>query len=176
MRTRIVGATIRDLSYVAANMRPEDRAEVEAQFDDWSPAGLAALSLRDHAYCVEMDGNPEAAFGAGRVGHRNLWLAWSWMTPRGWRCVPRISDFVRRVMIPDIYASGGQRVEARALEANQSARRWLKRLGAVERCALPCYGRSGETFVLYDWTRDDHEHVSAAAENPDCATALAGRA
>lgn len=155
MSVQIVAATLRDLSYVASNMRPEDRAECDAQFDEWIPEGLASVSLRDHAYIAEVNGNPEAAFGAGVFGHRGQWVAWSWMTPRGWRAVPQITEFVRSVMVPAVYAAGGQRVEARALEANASARRWLKRMGATERCSLPCYGKNGETFILYDWIRTD---------------------
>lgn len=157
MTVRIVGACLRDLSFVAANMRPEDRAEIDCQHSEWTPAGLAALHLRDHSYVGLIDGNPEAAFGAGRV-FDHLWIAWSWMSRKGWRAVPRITAFVREVMVPAIYEAGGMRVEARALATNTSARRWLKKLGATERCELPCYGRGGETFILFDWVRSDHEH------------------
>ena len=31
--TRIIPATLRDLSYIAANLRPEDRAEIDCQLD-----------------------------------------------------------------------------------------------------------------------------------------------
>jgi len=39
------------------------------------------------------------------------------------------------------------------LKGHHTARNWLKRMGATERCELPAFGRSGEDFVLYDWTR-----------------------
>jgi hypothetical protein len=149
---RIIGATLRDLSYCAANMRPEDRAEIDAQHSGWTPTGLAALHLRDHAYCALIDGNPEAAFGAGRI-FDHLFIAWSFMTRRGWRAVPRMTAFVREAMFPAILEAGAQRVEARALASNVSARRWLKKLGATEDCELENYGRNGESFILYSWTR-----------------------
>lgn len=171
MTCRIVGATLRDLSYIASRLRPEDKAEVDAQFDDWTPEWLAAVSLREHAYIAELQGNPEAAFGAGIVGHAGLWVAWSWMSPKGWRAVPRITEFVRAVMVPDIYVKGGQRVEARALKTNLSARRWLRKMGATERCELPCYGRHGEAFVLYDWIRSDYHLLPPENQHPKASLA-----
>lgn len=161
MTVRIVGATLRDLSYVAANLRPDDYAEVNAQFDAWSPALIAALALRDHAYIAMLDANPEAAFGAGRAGtHSGHWIAWSYGTARMRRCVPLVTAFVREVIVPAIYEAGGQRVEARALASNTMARRWLKRLGAVEDCTLKSYGRNGEDFLLFSWARADHMNTT----------------
>jgi hypothetical protein len=153
---RIVAATLRDLSYVAANLRPEDDEELSCQLPNWNVFGLAAMSLRDHAYCVLIDGNPEAAVGAHRVSnHNGLWVAWSWGTRRMWRAVPTISRFVRDVMIPDIIEQGGWRCEAKAMAKNASAHRWLERMGATRRADLPGWGMNGETFVLYEWVRSD---------------------
>jgi len=166
MVARIIGATLRDLSYIASNLRPDDREEVDCQFDDWTPALLASIALRDHAYVVEVDGNPEAAVGASEA-RTGLWTAWSWGTRRMWRAVPRITDIVRTVIIPDVLARGGHRAEARAMVKNFSAHRWLKRMGATERCVLPGYGNGGEDFLLFDWTRTDvhHGHVPEAAHS-----------
>jgi hypothetical protein len=63
------------------------------------------------------------------------------------------------VLGPQVAARGAWRVEARALAANDLALRWLARLGATQRCLLPGYGRNGEDFFLYDWTREDWNHV-----------------
>ncbi|TIU13080.1 MAG: hypothetical protein E5W40_08835, partial [Mesorhizobium sp.] len=79
------------------------------------------------------------------------------------------------VLGPQVAARGAWRVGARALAANELALRWLARLGATERCRLPGYGRNGETFILYDWTRESWNHVpfskaagaEAAATNTD---------
>jgi RimJ/RimL family protein N-acetyltransferase len=153
MTARIVAATLRDLSYVASRLRPEDEREVACQFEQWSPAYLAHVSLKDHAYVVEVNGNPEAAFGACSTTHKGLWVAWSWGTRSMWRAVPRITRFVREVMIPDIVAQGAHRCEARAMAEHVSAHRWLKRMGATERCDLPGWGKNGETFKLFEWLR-----------------------
>lgn len=153
MRVAIVPANLRDLSYVAANMRPADRAEVECQLDEWSPINVAAMSLRDFAYIVDLDGNPEAAFGAGQV-RQGYWLAWSWGTARITRCLPAMIRYITEELQPAVYSAGAHRVEARALKSHTQAHAFLKRIGGHLRCELPGYGKNGEDFMLFDWTRD----------------------
>lgn len=160
MSARIVAANLRDLSYVASRLRPEDEREAACQFEQWSPAMLAAISLKDHAYVVEVDGNPEAAFGACATAHRGLWVAWSWGSVRMWRAVPVVTQFVRSVMIPDIIEQGCWRCEARAMVENTGAHRWLKRMGAKQHSEpLIGWGKNGEDFLLFDWTRKDIERT-----------------
>lgn len=154
MTARIIAANFRDLSYIAANIRDEDRTEAEAQFGPIHYIDMATAHMRDRAYVVTVDGNPEAAFGAARLVGDHLWVAWSWGTNRIHRAVPIITRFVRDSMVPDLIEQGAWRVEARALASHTGARRWLSRMGATERCSLPQYGRNGEDFILYDWTRD----------------------
>ena len=149
---------------MASRLRPEDEREVACQFEQWSPAFLAQISLKDHAYVVEVAGNPEAAFGACSMTHKGLWVAWSWGSVQIWRAVPVITRFVRDVMIPDIIAQGCWRCEARAMAENTGAHRWLKRMGAVERCDLLGWGKGGETFKLFDWTREDIERSQNRAD------------
>ena len=152
-RARIVPANLRDLSYVAANLRAEDRAEIDCQHPGWTPVGLAGAHLQGFAWCVEWNGNPEAAFGAAEQ-RQGLWIAWSWGTRRMWRCVPAILDHHREVTGPLVLGAGAHRVEARMLAGNVLAERFLERLGAVRRCELPGWGVNGEPFVLWDWTRE----------------------
>jgi hypothetical protein len=178
MTVRIVGGNVRDLSYIAANLRPQDRAEIDCQVPDWHPVHLALSALQGQAYIVEVDGNPEAAFGAGEK-RKGLWVAWSWGTPRIKRAVPYISRFIRDVMGPDILAKGANRVEAFAMAGNGLAERWLTDLGATRRCDLPDYGINGEPFILFDWTRESWANVfrlqPAGAEAAPEAAVTAGR-
>ncbi|RWE54941.1 MAG: hypothetical protein EOS67_22495 [Mesorhizobium sp.] len=171
MTVRIIPATLRDLSYIAANLRAEDRAEIDCQLDHWSPALLALTALQGFAYVAEFDGNPEAGFGAAEQ-RGGLWIAWSWGTRRMKRCVPEITQFFHAVLGPEVAARGAFRVEARALAENELALRWLARLGATQRCRLPGYGRNGETFILFDWTRESWNHVSVSkTARPEAAAA-----
>lgn len=152
MTARIIGGNLRDLSYIASNLRPEDLEEIDCQLDSWNPESIALGALQGPAYVVLLDGNPEAAFGATQV-RTGLWLAWSWGTRRIKRCVPRMTVFVRDHLIPDAVDQGCIRCEARALASNEVAIRWLKTLGATERCLLPAYGKNGEDFILFDWLK-----------------------
>jgi hypothetical protein len=152
-RVLIVPATLRDLTYVAAHMCDEDRAEVACQLDDASALAVATASFRDFAFCVELDGNPEAALGCGCV-RSGYWVAWSWGTRRAWRCWPEMIGFIRGWLQPSVYDMGAYRVEARALLSHERAHRFLERIGGQRRCELRAFGRGGEDFVLYDWTRE----------------------
>lgn len=168
MKAHVIAANLRDLSYIASNLRPEDFAEVDCQYDAWSPAMLAAgtLQARGFAYVVTLDGNPEAAFGAAEE-RQGLWTIWSWGTKRMSRCVPIITKFCREYLIPDVFNAGALRGEARALYSNDKARRWLQRLGSSPAVVLRNYGKNGEDFVLYEWVRATSWPLSAKIKRPD---------
>lgn len=166
MRAEVVPATLRDISYVASNLRPQDRHEIDCQCAYWTPTLLAYGHMQGFAYVVRLDGNPEAAFGASEA-RPGLWNAWSFGTSRIARCVPAITKHFYAVLGPDVAKAGAWRVEARALASNDLALRWLRRLSATERCDLPGYGKSGEMFKLFDWTREswaDVFHEDSRAE------------
>ena len=175
-RIEVKPANLRDLSYVASHMRASDRGEVECQIDEWSAVNVAALSLRDYAYVVELDGNPEAAFGCGQV-RRGYWIAWSWGTDKLLRCIPAMVEFITNELQPAVYAAGALRVEARALASHRQAQRFLDRIGGSFCCNLPAYGKNGEDFVLYQWTRKtyvpvlDAIHAGTAASGSSACTA-----
>lgn len=158
-RVELSGATRRDLAYIGSRLRPEDHDEIAAQYPGYTAPGLAEAHLHGYAYIASVDGNPEAAFGATEV-RRTLWVVWAWGSPAMWRCASRIADFGRKVVLPQVYADGATRAEARTLITNNPGNRMLAALGATRRCELPGYGVQGETFVLWDWTRDtvDEHH------------------
>lgn len=175
MKASVIAGTLRDLSYIASNLRDADRHEIDCQAVWWSPAMVALGALRGSAYVVALDGQPHAAFGAcEEQPGRGLWHAWSWGGPLMHRCVPAITRHFYSVLGPDVSAAGAWRVEARALASNELALRWLRRLSATERCVLPRYGRNGEDFVLFDWTRESWANVflqtPGASSAPDAAS------
>lgn len=155
MTVSVHRATLNDLSYIASGLRPDDRREVDCQFEAWDAIGLAVIALRGLAYTVHVDGNPEAAFGANPTPNPGLWIAWSFGTRRMWKCAPVITQHVREVLIPMVMENGAWRAEARCLDDNKSAQRWLVRLGARRQGLLKNYGKNGEDFALYEWTRPE---------------------
>lgn len=155
----IVPGNIRDLSFIAAHLRADDLQEAEALIGPFHYIDLAAMHLRDVVYVALDDGSPVAAFGAHRMIGNHLWLAWSWGTDGLGKAVPAITRFIKGEMIPELLSYGAHRVEARALASHTMARKWLKLMGASERCELPFFGINGEAFVLFDWTKET-VHVS----------------
>jgi hypothetical protein len=165
MSAFIVPATLRDLSYIGANLRQEDRLEIDAQLPGWTPSTLAAGHMVGMAFVVEWKGNPEAAFGYAEQ-RQGLWIAWSWGTRRMWRCVPAILDFYLHHAGPAVIDAGAWRVEARMLSGNVMAERFLVAMGATRRCELPGFGVHGEEFILWDWTRESWADVRSGKSRP----------
>jgi len=153
MTVRIAGGSLRDLTYILGNLRPADRNEIECQMAEWDAPLIALRCMQGFAYVAELNGNPEAAFGA--IEQRpGLWEAWSWGTRKMPRCIPEITRFFFAVLGPDVASREAWRVEARPSADNDLASRWLRKLGATERCRLPRFGKNGEDFKLFDWTRE----------------------
>jgi hypothetical protein len=150
----IVPGTLRDLSFIASRLREDDRREAEALLGPFHYIDLAAMHLRDVVYVALDDGNPVSAFGASRLFGNHLWTAWSWGSDDIAKAIPTVTRFIRNHMIPELLEYGAHRVEARALASHTLARRWLKLIGATERCELPMFGINGEDFCLFDWTKE----------------------
>ena len=168
-----------DITYVAANMRAIDRRELTAISPVDDALSIATLiwerSRGDtgETWGVYRGDQPVAMFGVA-LAHPGTYHGWMFGTRHTWRVVPAISRF-RRVLERRLYKSGVQRVEARALEENEMATRWLVSLGAQIECRLPCFGKAGEPFVQLAWTRDNVLLLSAesrtAAARPASAAA-----
>lgn len=162
MRVEIVLANARDLTYIAANLRPEDREEIFCQLPEGTLAlEVAAYALQANGYVALLDGQPIAAFG---FVHKSVCVieAWAWGTERMWRCIPAITRFVARVLMPGWIEAGIRRMEARSISTHTSAHRWMEATGAVLECVMPDYGKAGEGFYLFAWTVSGLRHGGRA--------------
>ncbi len=159
MGCEIVPATLRDVSYIASNMNADDWRECEAQMPEGMlRAAIAAMSLQvsPYAWVALWRGQPVAAFGAAQAPLRAWhWSAWMFGTDNSARAVPAITRHIKRVLIPALLDEGANRVEAISHVSHETAHGWLKSLGARQRCELPGYGRNNETYLLFEWTRND---------------------
>ncbi len=160
-RVEIVPATLRDVSFIAANMCPEDRREIYCQL----PAGIdapavAQLHMLGDAWCAMVGGQPAEAFGAtaATVSVLNLW---AFGTHSRRRAIPEVTRFLR-ALVPQWIERGITRCEARAICGHDLAHRWLRGLGGQE-IALPAWGKGGEDFTLFWWTRETWQSF---ARNP----------
>jgi hypothetical protein len=162
MSFTIRNATVRDACFVAANMRPQDWREISALIGDvprrdaacWMLASSRRPSGRTYAWQVEEDGQPIACFGFSYV-YEHVASAWSYGTNRMCRAIVPITGW-SQVYLPMLFeVERQQRVEVRTIVDHDISHRWLNRVGAKEECFLPSYGRNGEPFVLYAWTRTE---------------------
>lgn len=158
MSVEIFPATLRDICFVAGNLRPADRREITAMLPADTHLTAFAAHLfsisAPHAYIADVAGTPAGAFGATTVPGYNVGQAWAFGTNRFKRAVPAITRYMMNTLGPQLVEQGVTRVEVRSIEGHDLAHRWLTSLGARAECAMDSYGMSGETFLLYAWTAD----------------------
>lgn len=143
-----------DMLEITSNLRERDREEIFAtQYGD-DPAAVAstAVATGSFRWGAYLDGRPVAAIGAV-PRWPNVWTAWAYGTDEWPRVVLSLTRHTRRFILPALYRAGAIRVDALALESHNDARAWLEYLGAEPHFTLENWGRDGQTFVHYVWTR-----------------------
>lgn len=147
--------TFQDMLHIARHLRERDREELFATRYGADPAQLAQDTLRTGGFrwAAYLDGEPVAALGA-YPRWPNVWSAWAFGTDKWPHAAITLTRHVRRFMLPALYRSGAIRVDAMALASHTDARAWLEYLGAEPEKELAKWGKNGETFVSYVWTRE----------------------
>ncbi len=153
----IAPATLRDVAFVTANLRPQDRTEIFASADIVSQVEAAVIAVemsRDFCWTAKITGQPVAAFGVAETSPLtpHIRTAWAFGTDRFRRAVPAISRFATTHWPARLKSDGVRRLEVRALADHDIVHRWLASLGAAFEGTLHCYGTAGEAFRLYAWT------------------------
>lgn len=143
-----------ELLFIVDRLRERDRREIFATRWDDDPASLVSglLAGGEFGWVAGVDGLPIAAFGAVPTWAGN-WQVWMFATDDWPKVALGVTRFIRKVMIPTLEKVGCHRAECRSMEGHDVAHRWLKSLGAHKESELSHYGRDGETFHLYCWTR-----------------------
>lgn len=156
----LLPATLRDASYIAANMRPGDWAEIAPQLPEGTDRRLlAAWSLPPpegfarEAWVAVRAGQPVALWGAHPLTVAgNVLSIWAWGTRAMRRSVPEITRHIGERV--EVWISEGvTRVEARSLVGHDQAARWMRGLGGTP-VPLPAWGSGGEDYVLWWWTEE----------------------
>lgn len=160
-RVSIAPGTIRDVTYVAANLRDEDRREILAtvDLDCASRAGWLswAVSGPDWCWTAQIDGQPVVAFGIGEGSpfQPQIRTAWAFGTERLRRVVPAITRFAKEEWPKRLIPIGVRRVEIRSIADHDVAHRWLEAIGARRECVMRSYGVHGEDFALWAFLDED---------------------
>ena len=150
MTVTIAPATLRDMTYIAANMRDADRREIRAVF----PAGDTEIGMAlfqsspDFAWTGHLDGAPVCAFGISPL-FPGLGAGWAYGTPRMPRAMAAITRFCLRTVAPKLLQACFRRIEVRSAADHDLSHRWLECLGFVREGVAVAYGSDGLDFVTY---------------------------
>lgn len=153
-------ATLRDVSYVTANLATADRREVMCQVPDGTKTHELAYALlhSGDAFCAFMDDLPVAAFGTSpiTVSCCSIWMLG---TMHARRAVPAITRHMMDVHGEVILDRGTVSMEARSIVDHHEAHRWMVRCGAVRVDPAYPFGKNGEMFYTFRWTRESFAHI-----------------
>lgn len=145
---------LEDVLAVTRNMRARDHEEIFAirWHDDPDMLAQEVLASGAFRWGAYLDGRPVAMFGAYPQWPK-VWSAWSFGTDDWRRVAPRIARFMMEFMRPALEHSGAIRLFCWSMETHTDANRWLEFLGAKKEVTLDNYGKNGQAFCCYGWTR-----------------------
>lgn len=148
------------VKHIIQNCRARDRAELEALYGldftlEHAPAWASQACLLE---IFEHDGQPVAFVAAHRMTHTVCLL--SMLATEHWRKVaPAVIKWARRKAMPALYLQGFKRAECRSIDGHPEAIRFLLHLGFEVEGYCKQYGRNGETFILFSFTKRKPRNV-----------------
>lgn len=156
---RVDAANPADVRYVAERMRERDVEEFMAVSPFAERSDLVdALVERygEHPDVIVAYGENGPVAVGGLVHHRPrvgtlLFFASDDLPKIG----PDLTRFIKQRLFPGYTAKGTHRIECASIAGYEETHRWLGVLGLKEECQMSKYGRDGQDFVQFSWTRDD---------------------
>lgn len=146
-------ATLASASFIAANLRPEDRAEIFCQIPADTPTAVLAQACitQGEAYIAKYRGQPVTLFGTTPMTVA-CFSVWAFGTRHLPRTAPAVGQFFLSAIVPRRIEQGFRTAEVRVMADHEQARDWIKALGGQQSSFPFEYGTGGERFVLYRWT------------------------
>lgn len=149
-------ANIRDVSFIAGNLRDNDKTEVLCQL----PEGITAQQIGyictrpGTSFIAYLDSKPVMVFGFDPVTLAgNVLNAWAFGTKDSHKVIHQLTLWLKDNLLRDWINQGVTRIEARSFVEHVDAHKWLKSTGAVEEGTLIDFGRNGEQFIQFAWHR-----------------------
>ncbi|API60531.1 hypothetical protein BSL82_15610 [Tardibacter chloracetimidivorans] len=139
--------------HIVTHMREWDHREIFATSFSEDPDGMVESVMSTGAVSwVAGLKEPIATWGAAPCWP-GVWSLWMFATDDFRQIGLSVTKFIRRTMIPTLWADGAHRLECRSMEGHVEAQRWLGALGAQRECTLKRYGKNGDDFHIYTWER-----------------------
>lgn len=145
--------TVRDVSWIMANLRPGDDEELRCLMPDGASTGAVGYYtvMGSRCWVAYWKGKPVAAFGVEPFSLTAL-NVWALGTQHMHRVIPAITDFMALDVVPELIDAGYQIMEARSLATHEQAHAWMQSTGAEKAPGAFPYGKGGEEFILFRWT------------------------
>lgn len=142
--------------HVVHNMREKDKVEIYATqwSDEPSIFSTEVCRYGNFAFVGHAeDGEPVVCAGAVPRWD-GVWQLWMFATDRFPEIAMSAHRFAKTVFFPSLDAAGWHRLEAHSIGTHDVAHRWLEKLGAYKESEMTKYGKRGETFFVYCWTKE----------------------
>ena len=142
--------------YVANRMRPADYEEIVATKGHQLLPERLAMDLHSWpgiGYVLEHEGIPVVVIGAVQC-HAGLWSIYMFATDRISEVGLPLTRWVKKDLLPEIFAAGAHRIECNSIESHTAAHAWMEVCGAKNEGAMPKFGIGQETFYRFAVLKD----------------------
>ena len=150
------------------NMRAKDAEEIFATqwADDREVFTDFVMRAGGFGYVLHADdGEPVVAGGACPLWP-GVWSVWMFATDRFGEIAIATHRFAKEVFFPVLKDVGYIRLECRSMASHKIAHRWLESLGGRREADVSCYGKGGQDFILYCWTKPKSDAQSSGDVQP----------
>lgn len=156
MPVSIVPASLRDMTFIAANMRPADWREITAVYPATATEIGASMwfSSEGLRWVALLNGSPVCAFGIA-PGLPGVGSGWAYGTRKMPRVMREVTKFIRRRVAVTLLRAGYRRIEVRTAIDHDVSHRWLESLGFVREGIAVDYGSDGLDFITYACRKKD---------------------
>jgi hypothetical protein len=139
--------------HVAEHMREWDRREIFATriCDDPDLLARDFIDAGPVSWVAGLD-EPIAAFGCLPMW-RGVWSMSLFATDSFPRIATSVTKLIIKQIVPMLFEAGAHRLEARSMEGHEDAQRWMTVIGAHREGTQRGFGRDGEDFHTYVWTK-----------------------
>lgn len=148
-------------------MRQKDVGEIFATqwSDDRDEFAGQVLKSSNLGYVLHADDGTPVVCGGAVPLWPGVWSVWMFATDRFDEIAIATHRFAKEVFFPTLENVGYVRLECRSIATHTTAHRWLEGLGARKESIVQSYGKGGEDFYLYCWTKTKVDAQSEGKED-----------
>lgn len=154
--------------HVCRHMRAKDAEEIFATqwSDDRDVLAQNVLQVCKFGYILHADDGTPVVCGGAVALWPGVWSVWMFATDRFDEIAIATHRFAKTIFFPALEDVGYVRLECRSIVSHTTAHRWLESLGGRCESAVSNYGKDGQDFLLYCWTKPKADAQSSKDVQP----------